>query len=164
MIKILVSACILGHPVRYNGSANTIEHKLLARWHEEGRIVPLCPEIAAGFPTPRAPAEIEPGMSGDDVLAGISLVFEDNGTDVTKQFVLGARLALETAQENNCKFALLTDGSPSCGTTYQYSGSFDGKTREAMGVVASLLASNGIAVFAEHQIEELNQAVCGHRS
>ena len=69
MEKILVSACLLGSPVRYNGSDRLVEHSLIARWREQGRIVPLCPEVAAGFPTPRPPAEIEPGQLADDVLA-----------------------------------------------------------------------------------------------
>ncbi|MCP5085540.1 MAG: DUF523 domain-containing protein [Rhodobacteraceae bacterium] len=159
MDKILVSACIIGRPVRFNETDNLVEHPLMEKWRNEGRLVPLCPEVTAGFSTPRAPAEIEPGSLGSEVLDGIAGVFEDNGTEVSKEFILGAELALETAQKAGCQFALLTDGSPSCGSTYQYSGKFDMGTREGDGVVAALLARNGIQVFSEDRIEQLEAAL-----
>ncbi len=155
MDNIFVSACIVGQPIRYDGSDNLVKHDLMQRWRDEGRLVPLCPEVAAGFPTPRAPAEIEPDLFGADVLDGNAKIFEDNGTDVTEGYARGAQLALETAQRAGCRFALLTDGSPSCGSTYQYSGRFDMKTRKGDGVVAALLARNGMRVFAEDELEEL---------
>jgi uncharacterized protein YbbK (DUF523 family) len=155
MERILVSACLLGNPVRYNGSDRLVEHRLIAQWLEQGRIVPLCPEVAAGFPTPRPPAEIEPGRQGEDVLAGTARIFDDTGDDVTSLFRLGAEIALETALSQGCRFALLTDGSPSCGTSFVYSGQFDGAMRDGIGVVAALLRQNGLAVFSESQIGEL---------
>ena len=159
MDKILVSACLLGSPVRYNGSDRLVEHSLIALWREQGRIVPLCPEVAAGFPTPRPPAEIEPGLLGDDVLAGKARIFEDTGADVTGTFLLGAEIALETALSQGCRFALLTDGSPSCGTSFVYSGRFDGIARAGSGVVAEILSQNGIEVFSESRIGELAEAL-----
>lgn len=161
MKRILVSACIIGRSVRFNETDNLVKHPLMERWRKEGRLVPLCPEIAAGFPTPRAPAEIEPGFLGADVLDGTARVYEDNGTDVTGEFILGAQLALETARKAGCGFALLTDGSPSCGSTYQYSGNFDMGTRKGNGVVAALLARHGIVVFPEDRLEELEAALAG---
>lgn len=159
MDKILVSACLLGRPVRYDGRAKTLHHGLLEAWQEEGRVVPLCPEVAAGFATPRAPAEIEAGRSGPDVLTGNARVLEDSGEDVTVGFYRGAEIALRTAQDNGCRFALLTDGSPSCGSSFIYSGAFDGTARAGQGVVAALLSSDGIAVFAEEQIGALAEAL-----
>ncbi|MEP3435561.1 MAG: DUF523 domain-containing protein [Hoeflea sp.] len=159
MDKILVSACLLGSPVRYNGSDRLVDHSLMALWREQGRIVPLCPEVAAGFPTPRPPAEIEPGLLSDDVLAGKALIFDDTGADVTSPFLLGAEIALDVALSQGCRFALLTDGSPSCGTSFVYSGRFDGAAREGNGVVAALLSQNGIAVFSESQIGQLAETL-----
>lgn len=159
MDKILVSACLLGSPVRYNGSDRLVEHSLMELWREQGRIVPLCPEVAAGFPTPRPPAEIQPGLLGVDVLAGKARIFDDTGEDVTSPFRLGAEIALETALSQGCRFALLTDGSPSCGSSFIYSGRFDGVARRGSGVVASLLSENGIAIFSENQIGELAEAL-----
>jgi len=159
MDKILVSSCLLGRPVRYNGAGKRVESALLDLWREQGRIVALCPEVAAGFPTPRPPAEIEPGKQAEDVLAGNARIHERSGADVTVEFRSGADIALATARSHDCRFALLTDGSPSCGTSFVYSGRFDGVSRQGKGVVAAILSQNGIAVFAENQIELLAEAL-----
>ena len=118
-------------------------------------IVPLCPEVSAGFPTPRPPAEIEAGFTGADVLVKRARVLEDDGADVTAGFLAGANIAVETANKNGCQFALLTDGSPSCGSTFIYSGDHDGMKRRGMGVVTTALEQVGVQVFAQYQIKRL---------
>lgn len=153
--RILVSACLLGHAVRYDGRAKPVSHRLIDTWMAEGRIVTLCPEMAAGMPVPRPPAEIEPGAGAADVLNGRARVMDSTGGDVTGEFVAGAELALDLALENDCRFALLTDGSPSCGSRKVYTGRFDGTKQDGEGVVASRLRSAGIAVFPQREIEEL---------
>jgi len=159
MEKILVSACLLGQPVRYNGKAFSFKNHLLGVWQKEGRIVSLCPEMASGFPVPRPSAEIEFLREGSDILAGSSQVFEDNGDDVTALFVEGAQIALDVAIANNCRFALLTDGSPSCGSTFIYDGTFNNVQKQGAGVVAALLVENGIRVFSQRNIGELADAL-----
>ncbi|MGF2508699.1 DUF523 domain-containing protein, partial [Ralstonia pseudosolanacearum] len=47
--RVLVSACLLGQPVRYDGGTVIVEGGILARWQMEGRIVPMCPEMAGGL-------------------------------------------------------------------------------------------------------------------
>jgi hypothetical protein len=50
---------------------------------------------------------------------------------------------------------LLTDGSPSCGSSYIYDGTFSGaKRRSEAGVTAALLQQNGVEVFSQFQFEE----------
>src|SRR5262249_61764257 len=56
--RIVVSACLLGAPVRYNGRDKKTHHPVLQRWIEEGRVVSACPEVLGGLGTPRPPAEI----------------------------------------------------------------------------------------------------------
>lgn len=153
MIRVLVSSCLLGNPVRYNGSDAPSDKKILNIWKREGRLVHFCPEISVGFPTPRPPAETV-GGDGNFVLTGSAKVFEDTGADVTEQFILGAKKALAFARAKEVQIAILTDGSPSCGSTYVYDGSFTGKTVPGKGVTAELLEQNGIRVFSEDQIEE----------
>lgn len=150
---ILVSACLLGQPVRYDARAKTLVSDLLADWRARGLVVPFCPEVAAGLPTPRAPAEIEPGFTGDDVLDGRAKVMTQGGEDVTAAFVKGALLALQAA--HTCRFALLTEASPSCGSLTLYSGRFDGMRRAGMGVTTALLTRSGIAVFSPDTITQL---------
>lgn len=82
--KVLVSACLLGQPVRYDGRASG-HPDLLQRWQAEGRVVPLCPEVAGGLPTPRPPAEI-PGGQGGEVLDGLAQVVTVSGEDVSAAF------------------------------------------------------------------------------
>ena len=105
MEKILVSRCLLGHRVRYDGGASG-PFDLLEQWIEEGRVVPLCPEVAGGLPTPRAAAEI-PGGQGGEVLDGIAAVITTDGEDVSAQFLEGARQALELVQKHGIRVALL---------------------------------------------------------
>ncbi|QXT39608.1 DUF523 domain-containing protein [Gymnodinialimonas ceratoperidinii] len=159
MEKILVSSCLMGAPVRYDGRAKTLENQLLATWRAEGRLVTLCPEMAAGLPTPRPPVEIAPGADAETVLGGRAGVYDKDGLDWTGEFALGAQLAVDLVLEQQCRFALLTDGSPSCGSTFVYSGHFDGQRQPGEGLVAHRLRKMGVSVFAPDQLRELADAV-----
>jgi uncharacterized protein YbbK (DUF523 family) len=92
------------------------------------------------------------GGDGSAVWVGDAVVLEDSGGDVTGMFTRGAELAVAHAVDQGCVVAVLTDGSPSCGSTYVYDGSFSGGTMEGMGVTAQLLVDHGIPVFSEHQL------------
>ena len=152
MEKLLVSRCLLGHKVRYDGGAHG-PYGLLQRWQEEGRIVPLCPEVAGGLPTPRPPAEI-PGGQGGGVLDGTLPVLTDAGDDVTAAFVAGAEAALTLVRQHGLRVAVLKARSPSCGNTHNYDGSFGGRLVEGEGVTAALLRRAGVKVFNEQQLAE----------
>ncbi|WP_058909762.1 DUF523 domain-containing protein [Entomohabitans teleogrylli] len=148
--KILVSACLLGHPVRYNGSAKSHDAELLAHWQAEGRVVVFCPELAAGLATPRPPAEIQSG-DGEAVIAGRAQVRDREGRDMTQPWLLGAWLTLRSADIHQCRIAFLTEGSPSCGSQTIYDGTFSGRLRTGSGVVTALLRRHGIEVYSQHQ-------------
>jgi uncharacterized protein YbbK (DUF523 family) len=152
--RILVGACLLGRPVRYNGSAKTLFHPTLEVWRAESRLVSLCPELAGGA-TPRPPAEIEGGRSGQHVLSGRARVIEATGADVTDRYLAGAQAVLALARSSACSFALLVDGSPSCGSRFIHDGGFAGRKQAGAGVTTALLRDNGIEVFAESEIDAL---------
>ncbi len=156
MRKILVSGCLNGRPIRFNSTNVSVESEIWDRWESEGRLVSFCPELAAGFAVPRAPAEIV-GSTASVVLQDQGRVEEDNGTDVTDMFVDGAKLAAQQAMAEGCVIAVLTDGSPSCGTTYTYDGTFTGGTVAGMGVMAQLLSDQGLRVFPEDQIDQADR-------
>ena len=158
MHKILVSGCLNGRPIRFDNTNVSVESEIWDRWESDGRLVPFCPELAAGFPVPRAPAEII-GSTASVVLQGRGRVEEDNGTDVTDMFVQGARLAARWAMSEGCVMAVLTDGSPSCGTSYTYDGTFTGGTVEGMGVTAQLLHNHGLLVFGEDRVDEADRCL-----
>lgn len=157
--KILISACLAGFNVRYNASNKTIIDTTLQRWQTEERLIVCCPELAAGFSTPRPPAEIAAAANGAAVIASQARVIDSHGGDITDLYLLGAHLALDTARLHGCRFALLSDRSPSCGSQTIYNGSFNGQTQPGSGVTAELLRQHGIDVFSEHQIAALIERV-----
>ncbi|MED7668119.1 DUF523 domain-containing protein [Pseudomonas moraviensis subsp. stanleyae] len=157
MEKILVSRCLLGHRVRYDGGASG-PFDLLEQWIEEGRVVPLCPEVAGGLPTPRAAAEI-PGGQGGEVLDGNAAVITTEGEDVSAQFLEGARQALELVKKHGIRVAVLKADSPSCGNLLTYDGTFSGVKVNGEGVTAALLKRHGVRVFSELELRQAAQAL-----
>lgn len=152
--RILVSACLLGQKVRYNATAKAQLMSELQKLYKTGSVVACCPELAAGLPTPRPAAELA-GGSGADALAGRIAVIDISGGNVTADYQRAAQLALETAQRNNCTAALLTDGSPTCGSLQVYDGTFKNRRIPGEGVATALLRQNGITVFSETQVASL---------
>ncbi|MCG7534585.1 DUF523 domain-containing protein [Pseudoalteromonas sp. OOF1S-7] len=161
MEKVLVSACLLGNKVRYNASCLSIPESDLHWLQSNMKLVVLCPEVSAGLPTPRAPAEIITGQ-GLDVLNGSARVVESNGSDVTAPFIKGAENALALCQQQQIKYAVLAQGSPSCGSTQIYDGTFSGVKTNGAGVTAALLARSGIKVFSQHAISQLRDLLQMH--
>lgn len=157
MEKILVSRCLLGHRVRYDGGAHGPFDQLGA-WQAEGRIVPLCPEVAGGLPTPRPPAEISGGQ-GEQVWSGQARVLTEAGEDVTAQFVDGAQQALTLVRQHGIRLAVLKSRSPSCGNRETYDGSFSGQKIAGEGVTAALLREAGVRVFNEEELAAALEAL-----
>lgn len=163
MDRILISACLVGRPVRYNGTAKTSDAAdVIKRWQNEGRLVLVCPEVAVGFPTPRPPAEIQDVSNmargtydGEDVLAGNARIVEDIGRDVTDLYVRAAHETVALARRHGCRHAVLTDGSPSCGSTFIYDGAFSGATKPGMGSTTAALRDANICVWPETDITKL---------
>lgn len=154
MEYVLVSACLLGESVRYNGGDKRCEHRVLQRWLSEGRVVPICPEVAGGLPVPRPPAEIAGGAGGHSVLDKDALVLDDAGRDVTAHFVKGAETALASARAKDIRVAVLKEGSPSCGSSLIHDGSFTSTKVPGSGVTAACLRRAGIHVFSETELDE----------
>jgi uncharacterized protein YbbK (DUF523 family) len=145
---ILISACLMGQKVRYDGEDKAMQHDVILQWQREGRLIPFCPEVAAGLSIPRRPAEI---TTENDMI----VVRDDAGEDVTAAFRRGAQLALEKAAQHQCRFAILTDGSPSCGSQFTYDGHFSGRQIAGKGLTTQLLESAGIRVFAQGDVSTL---------
>ncbi len=157
MEKILVSRCLLGHAVRYDGGAHG-PLDLLLRWQAEGRVVALCPELAGGLPTPRPPAEI-PGGQGGAVLDGLATVRTQAGVDVGAAFRAGAAAALALVREHGIRLAVLKARSPSCGNRETYDGSFGGRRVAGEGVAAAALRRAGVQVFSEEELDAAARAL-----
>ena len=142
----LVSACLLGCPIAYDGGAR-VQDELVAL-AARGRVVPVCPEVASGLTIPRPPSEIV-GGDGDDVLDGRARVVTISGEDVTADFLRGAECTLAIVQRHTVARAILKQRSPSCGSTHIYDGTHSGRLRAGAGVTAALLRRHGVVVYSE---------------
>jgi uncharacterized protein YbbK (DUF523 family) len=151
--KILVSACLLGNKVRYDANDVPTISNLLDEWNCDGRLIAFCPEVAGGLSVPRLPAEIQ-SDDGNAVLDGTAKVYDNQGNDVSENFINGAKKALEAAQSNGVKVAILKSKSPSCGSSFIYDGTFSSVQKVGQGVTTALLERNGIKVFSDLEIEE----------
>lgn len=139
---LLVSACLLGVCCRYDGECKPCDQVIKLR--ERFTLLPVCPEVDGGLPTPRTPSE----RVGDKVLMR-------DGKDVTHNYRLGAEMALDRAESFGVSAAVLKARSPSCGKDKIYDGSFSGSLTDGHGVAAELLINHGIKVYSEEEIEDL---------
>ena len=150
--KVLVSACLLGQPVRYDARSNG--NLRLIELQKQGRVVAVCPEMAGGLSVPRPAAEIV-GGDGNDVLDGKATVQTADGANVTQAFIAGAQHALELAQHHGVAAVVLKARSPSCGNAAIYDGSHSGVLVAGQGVTTALLRRHGILVLNEDELDQL---------
>ena len=141
-MRILISACLLGAPCRYDGAAKT--QPWAAALAERHELVPVCPEQLGGLPTPRVPSERR----------GARVVSRDGG-DVTARFRRGAEAAAALCRLLGCQAAVLKERSPSCGCGEIYDGTFSGTLTPGNGTAAELLLAAGIPVYGESRAAEL---------
>jgi uncharacterized protein YbbK (DUF523 family) len=152
--KVLVSACLLGERVRYDGSSRPVSHPVLEQWKKEERLVSVCPEMLGGLLVPRLAAEIQPDFDGQDIFHEAGKVVTRQGHNVSQYFVRGARKTLELSKQADIAIAILKANSPSCGNEQIYSGEFSKALRNGQGVTAAALTEAGIKVFNEHQLDQ----------
>lgn len=160
-MKILISSCLLGEDVRYDGNNSSIAFtpsftfsikELFMDILCENEIYSFCPEVAGGLPIPRTPSEIVKNNKP-------FIIKNEKGDDVTINFLLGAKKALDICIEENIKVALLKSKSPSCGNKQIYDGTFTSKLIEGQGLTARLLEENGVKVFNENEIKDLDKFI-----
>jgi len=138
--KILVSSCLLGNRVRYDGNSKLYDLSML----DEYELVTCCPEVDGGLSVPRAMSEIQ--LDGT--------VINIHNEDVTDNFNKGAKRALDIAISQNIKVAILKSKSPSCSNSITYDGSFCGRLINRKGITVKVLEENGIIVFDENHISD----------
>lgn len=135
-MKLLVSACLLGCPCRYDGCSKPCDAVIALR--DRHILIPFCPEIYGGLPTPRTPAEIQSGR-----------VVTKDGRDVTEAYEKGAAAALAVYDALGCDGAILKAKSPSCAIDLVYDGTFTGRLVPGDGVTAACFRSRGIPICTE---------------
>lgn len=143
--KVLISACLAGINCKFNGENNLLDREILDEISKKYHLLFVCPEVFGGLSTPREPAEMKEG-----------LVVTKTAKDVSENFTNGAKICLKIAKLNGCKKAILKARSPSCGSGQIYDGSFTKRLILGDGVAAKLLKENGILVFSEDEIGQLD--------
>lgn len=134
---VLVSACLLGIPCRYDGKSKPNSHVIAH--NQLFSYIPFCPECYGGLDTPRPPAEIQPDGS----------VKTEEGVDVTHAYQKGAKRAVALCQDFNIHYAVLKSKSPACGINTSYDGTFTHTLISRPGVAAAALQQAGIITFSE---------------
>ncbi len=140
--KILVSACLLGTPCRYDGKSKKCNQ--IDKLRERFDLVPVCPEVLGGLNTPRLPCEIIEGKA-----------IRSDGKDMTPFYEKGAKASLEIAKKEGCKFAILKEKSPSCGSHFRYDGTFSKKLIKGQGITSRLFSEHNIQIFSEEEIDSI---------
>lgn len=144
MQNVLISACLLGVDCKYNGSNNKLDDEIIHSLKEKYNLIPVCPEIMGGMPTPRNPVEIKGGK-----------VFDYDGEEFTKEFEKGSEEVLKLAKLYNSSIAILKENSPSCGSNYIYDGTFNHQKIKGMGIAAQKLSKENIKLFSEENVKIL---------
>lgn len=145
MEKLLISACLLGVKSRYDGEGKqTLSSEEIDLLSKKYNLVPFCPEIYGGLPTPRTPSE-----------RVLDKVLMKDGKDVTENYKKGAYEAVYLCNLMGIKKALLKEKSPSCGNGYIYDGTFSGTLTKGDGVSAEYLKKNGVEVYGESDLLKL---------
>ncbi len=143
-MNILVSACLLGLKCRYDGKE--VANLEVLKIKDNYSLIPVCPEQLGGLATPRPPAEIKNVR-----------VINNKSQDVTEEYNRGAEEALKLAKIFDCKFAILKERSPSCGSVEIYDGTFSEKLIPGKGITAELLEKNGIKIIGESSVFSLGK-------
>ena len=138
---MLVSACLLGIACNHRGAASP--SPATVRLADDHRLIPICPEVAGGLPTPRPAAELQPDGT----------VRTADGVDVTDHYLRGAAAAADLARAAGATEAVLKARSPSCGCHEIYDGSFSRTLVEGVGLTASALRAAGLTVRSEEDLE-----------
>ncbi len=129
---VVISACLLGENVRYNGK-NKLDICLRDLLGRHVKFLPVCPEVECGMGVPRPPIQLF------DIAGSTRLMTIDESIDFTERMNKWAREKLkELSFKNICGF-VLKSGSPSCGP-------------EGIDVFrdGNILKKDGIGMFAQH--------------
>ena len=146
MKKILDSGCLYGWHVRYDdGDTPCLDERFLA-WKDEGRLIPVCPEVFGELDTPRPDSQ----RKGDKVIAC-------TGQDVTREYEIGAVESVRLANESDVVCCIMMQDSPSCGSKFIYDGTFTDTKTQGQGRAVELLRDAAYVVFDQDDLGEVEK-------
>lgn len=146
-MKIAVSACLLGVPCRFDGTAKPSEAVRAYLERTGAEVVRVCPEVMGGLSIPHPPHEIARAADG------APRVVDEAGADHTAAFEAGAQAACRVALRRGCTHAILKAKSPSCGVGQVYDGTFSAVLVPGDGLAAVALREAGLELATEKDFE-----------
>lgn len=138
-MKVLVSACLLGENCKYNGGNNY--SAAVAEYVKDMEVIPVCPEMEAGFGCPRIPMEIVGGV-----------LINRDGVNLDKPMAQAIKKILKSLEGQEIAYAILKSRSPTCGVRQVYDGTFSGKLVSGMGLFAQALSDFGYQVLDSEEV------------
>jgi len=141
--QYIVSACLLGERCRYDGKDK--EHPEVVRFLQNKKYVSVCPELLAGWGSPR-PAVQFSGGGASEVVEGKAIIRDNLGRDRTESLTKGINEALRLVRSSDPGEAILKEKSPSCGVMQVYR---DGKLTRGEGLFTHRLREKGVRVRSE---------------
>ena len=141
IMKVLVSACLLGENCKYNGGNN--DSPAVAEFVKDKEVLTICPEVMAGLGCPRTPIEIVDGV-----------LMDRNGANVDAPMRQAVARAMEQLRKEEIQCAVLQSRSPTCGVNQIYDGSFSGKRIPGSGIFAQALKDAGYQVIDAEDLDK----------
>ncbi|MBW1668477.1 MAG: DUF1722 domain-containing protein [Deltaproteobacteria bacterium] len=107
-IRIGVSTCLLGEAVRYDG-ADAMDPYVSSVLGQFVELVPVCPEVEAGFGIPREPVQLEGDADSPH------MVTVNTGKDLTSKMLSWTRRRVRELEKEGLWGFIFKSKSPSCG-------------------------------------------------
>ena len=134
VMKILVSACLLGENCKYNGGNNYCSE--VVDYTNGKEVIAVCPEMLAGLGCPRIPMEIVDGV-----------LLNRDGQNLDLQMRAAISSLINRLKNEQIQCAILKSRSPTCGVKQIYDGTFSGKLVPGAGLFAQALIDAGYSVI-----------------
>jgi uncharacterized protein YbgA (DUF1722 family)/uncharacterized protein YbbK (DUF523 family) len=107
-IRIGISTCLLGQPVRYDGG-HKLDHYLRDTLGQYVEFVPVCPEVECGFGVPREAVRLVGGLEQP------RLITVRSKADLTDRMAVWAKRRVQELEEEHLCGFVFKSGSPSSG-------------------------------------------------
>lgn len=144
-LQIAISACLLGHKVRYDAQILPVLDqnpilKQLKLQPDQVEFIPFCPEVGIGLPVPRAKIQLVRNKNHQNRVVGV----EDHTLDVTKQLESYAQDFIIRYPDIN--IYVVKSRSPSCG--YQSTPLF-AQSQEQIALTSGLFVQTILNINAQ---------------
>jgi len=146
-LAVAVSGCLCGFPCRYDGADRGVAELTDALLDFD--LLPVCPELLAGFGVPRPRIQYENEDHG--TIDNTPVIRNERGEDVTAALLAAVEKTFSWCMKKHVVAAFLKENSPSCGSRRI---PCRGQRIPGQGPLAGRLGANGIRVFSEENFAQ----------